>query len=408
MIKKIAKKVISYTLLLQLIVFMAASPLEVHAAGKGSNDYKAGDNIAFGNMDGVVLNWTVLSFNTTTREALVVATYPYNTKSVTSYKNDIAKHCRGKKMGYVPWSDSFWRYWLNSTFMTSFNEAEKAMIQPTTITVQSHQNSIMNFYHDTSLDQYYLDNDKTKNSLNMAIYNGQKESTDYVFFLSSDEYTSFKDKIPTDRGGVWGLRTSAYDDPVKSLFVNDKTKTISRLYTYDGSISGIRPAMIIKVGDAIEATTPGVEKKKSSTDAATDASKDAAKTEDKTKTADNKAKTADTTDTSKKSTTKTKKKNYANNATDSASTTETKIVLPSDNCYSMKRNGTVKVTLDMNYLNSTDKDYTVTYKSTDSSVFTVDSSGNLAATGTGSANLFVKMKKSNGKVYNMTCRIDVA
>ena len=61
----------------------------------------------------------------------------------------------------------------------------------------------------------------------------------------------------------------------------------------------------------------------------------------------------------------------------------------------------------MEYLNSTDKEYTVTYKSSNADVFTVDSSGKLTAVGSGTANLTVRMKKSNGKIYTMSCRIDV-
>jgi uncharacterized protein YjdB len=65
------------------------------------------------------------------------------------------------------------------------------------------------------------------------------------------------------------------------------------------------------------------------------------------------------------------------------------------------------VALDMDYLNSTDKQYNVTYKSSDANVFTVDSSGVITAVASGTANVTVRMKKSNGKVYTMSCRIDV-
>ena len=81
--------------------------------------------------------------------------------------------------------------------------------------------------------------------------------------------------------------------------------------------------------------------------------------------------------------------------------------MPSDSSYSLKAGGTAQVALDMEYLNSTDKQYNVTYKSSDANVFTVDSSGEITAVGAGTATLTVRMKKSNGKVYTMSCRIDV-
>jgi len=81
--------------------------------------------------------------------------------------------------------------------------------------------------------------------------------------------------------------------------------------------------------------------------------------------------------------------------------------LPDDSSYSMKSGSTAQVAIDMDYLNSTDKQYTVTYKSSNANVFTVDSNGKITSTGTGTASLTVRMKKSNGKIYTMTCRIDV-
>nr|MCR5580963.1 Ig-like domain-containing protein [Pseudobutyrivibrio sp.] len=95
-------------------------------------------------------------------------------------------------------------------------------------------------------------------------------------------------------------------------------------------------------------------------------------------------------------------KSYANNGTNIGN-----ITLPDDSTYSMRNGGTAQVALNLSYLNSTSKQYTITYKSSDSNVFTVDSDGLITSVGPGTATLTVRMKKSNGKVYTMTCRIDV-
>ena len=73
----------------------------------------------------------------------------------------------------------------------------------------------------------------------------------------------------------------------------------------------------------------------------------------------------------------------------------------------MSVGATAQVALNLDYLNSTDKQYTITYTSSDASVFTVDSSGVITGVKKGTSTLSVRMKKSNGKVYSMTCRIDV-
>ncbi len=73
----------------------------------------------------------------------------------------------------------------------------------------------------------------------------------------------------------------------------------------------------------------------------------------------------------------------------------------------MSAGTTAQVAIDLDYLNSTEKDYTITYKSSDASVLNVDSSGKITATGTGTGVVTAKMKKSNGKVYTMSCRVDV-
>ena len=73
----------------------------------------------------------------------------------------------------------------------------------------------------------------------------------------------------------------------------------------------------------------------------------------------------------------------------------------------MRAGSTAQVAIDMDYLNSTDKQYNVTYTSSDARVFTVDSNGLITAVSKGSASITVRMKKSNGKIYTMSCRIDV-
>ncbi len=416
------------------------SPLAADAKGKsGSADYKAGDNICIGKLDKVPINWTILNFDAKTREALVVSKTPLYSISVRNYKSDIAANYRGKSTGFVQWANNYWRYWLNSTFYDSvFTPTEKQMIVPTNISVASHQSSILNFYHDTTLDSYYLSHDKTKNSLTLAIYNNQQASTDNVFFLSSDDYTNYKDKINTEQKGIWPLRTNAYDDPVKSLYVNDTKGLIDRLYTYDSALSGIRPAMTLKLSDAPVEQDKSKEKS-TATNTTADANASTAKAEDTKDTSSNKEKNEDKTSeekdtgktqtnskaktqtaTSKKSTSNTKSKNkatqrfrrsYSNNAKDisTAAKSGNTISLPNDANYSMKKNSSASIALDLGYLNSTGKDFTVTYKSSDASIFTVDSAGNISSgSKNGSATLTVRMKKSNGKTYNMTCRIDVS
>ncbi|MBP5325767.1 MAG: Ig-like domain-containing protein, partial [Pseudobutyrivibrio sp.] len=83
------------------------------------------------------------------------------------------------------------------------------------------------------------------------------------------------------------------------------------------------------------------------------------------------------------------------------------ITLPDDASYSLSAGSTAQVALNMEYLNSTDKQYTITYTSSDGSIFTVDSNGLITGVSKGTGTLSVRMKKSNGKVYSMTCRIDV-
>ena len=382
---------------------MSASHIALAATTKTA-DYKAGDNISLGTLDGKPINWTILSIDTTTRQALVVARTPLMSVSVTNYKAQIASTSAGNSSSYTPWASNLWRAWLNGPFYQNcFNDAERALINATTLTKESQQQNIINFYHDTKLDAYYLNNNKTKNSMNLSILNNQIETTDYLFFLSSDEYSSYKDKISTDIKGTWPLRTSAYDDPVKILYVDDSKQLIYRMYTYDAGLSGVRPAM--KITLASTATT-------STSTTATTTSSDTSTTASTTSSTSDTSSSSDTASSSTTTTSSnqtTSRRQYANNANDSSTATGNTINLPSDSQYSLKKNGTALVTLDLSYLNSSNKDYTVTYTSSNAGVFTVSSTGLVTASGSsGSATLTVRMKKSNGRTYTMTCRIDVA
>ena len=395
-----------------LAVFMAVSLLGIsfdsQAAKKkkSTGSYAEGDDVAFGRLDGTVMSWTILKYDETTKVAFVVARKPLTSYTIKSYRQAIEKNYinTGTKAGYVRWSENYWRGWCNEVFYKeNFTDEEREKIQKTTLTSEAAKASLMNFYHDTSLDAYYTANGK-KNSLYMDIYESQTTSSDYIFFLSSDEYTEFKDNMKFETGYSWPLRTNAYDDPNQGLFVDDSTGLINRNYYYSGD--GIRPAMYVKLGDPEETTddssATSSSSNKTSTTNSTASTTSTSKTDAQATTTASTTNTATNTAASSTNTT-VKKKSYANNGTNIGN-----INLPDDSSYSMTVGATAQAAIDMEYLNSTDKEYTVTYKSSNANVFTVDSSGKLTAVGSGTANLTVRMKKSNGKIYTMSCRIDVA
>ena len=395
-----------------LAVFMAVSLLGIsfdsQAAKKkkSTGSYAEGDDVAFGRLDGTIMSWTILKYDETTKVAFVVARKPLTSYTIKSYRQAIEKNYinTGTKAGYVRWSENYWRGWCNEVFYKeNFTDEEREKIQKTTLTSEAAKASLMNFYHDTSLDAYYTANGK-KNSLYMDIYESQTTSSDYIFFLSSDEYTEFKDNMKFETGYSWQLRTNAYDDPNQGLFVDDSTGLINRNYYYSGD--GIRPAMYVQLGDPEETTddssTTSSSSNKTSTTSSTASTTSSSSSTSQTTT--NAATTTAATNTAANtSNTTVKKKSYANNGTNIGN-----INLPDDSSYSMTVGATAQAAIDMEYLNSTDKEYTVTYKSSNANVFTVDSSGKLTAVGSGTANLTVRMKKSNGKIYTMSCRIDVA
>lgn len=422
-----AKKLIAFLCLINILTTgLLASSIDVEAATKksSSTSYAAGDNIAFGYLDDSLINWTILSYDDTNKVALLISKKTLKSTTIQKYKTAIAKKYQNSSPGYVQWKDNLWRAYLNEIFYkNAFSDTEKEMIQDTDITASSNQLSVMNAYHDTSTDYYYTVNGY-KNSLNLKIYNNQSASTDKVFFISFDEYTAYADTIEFGSSDEWPLRTNAYDDPVKTLFVDESHEhQIVRDYHYSGT--GIRPAMYVQLGEpestdenssdsssssstsssSSSSTSSSSTSKNSSTASAAAASTSSSNTNSAS--SSNSSKSASTS--SSTSASSVKKRSYSNNGTNSTSSSSTKITLPTDSQYSLSKGGTVQTALELDYLNSTGKNYTVTYKTSDSSVFTVDDDGLITAGSTeGSATLTVRMKKSNGKTYSMKCRIDVA
>ncbi|MBQ7470648.1 MAG: Ig-like domain-containing protein [Pseudobutyrivibrio sp.] len=434
------KGIMSLSLIVFVVVALLGVSLIADAKKKSSSaTYAEGDNIAFGSIDGNIINWTILSYDENTGVAFVVSRKTLNSYSISDYRSSVNMQIiqqQGGNTGYVPWANNYWRGWLNQVFyVTAFNDAERAMIKPTELTAAASQTSLMNFYKDTTLDDFYV---KTgdKNSLNLSIYNNQVTTTDYIFFLSTDEYTAHKDSMKYETSGTWPLRTNSFDDPVFGLFVNDTSKLIEKWGYYNGT--GIRPAMYIQLTAPKPAEETAASGNKSATTAdanaqtgnnqsqnnqSQNANANANKTDanasnaNNTKandanannanannnannSASNASGSANQQSTSKPSATNSRK--YANNGTNIGN-----ITLPDDASYSLSAGSTAQVALNMEYLNSTDKQYTITYTSSDGSIFTVDSNGLITGVSKGTGTLSVRMKKSNGKVYSMTCRIDV-
>lgn len=401
--QKFFKRIMALATAVIILGAFAAEPITAEAAkkkGSGRATYAVGDDVAFGALDGQILTWTILTYDDTSKIAFVTTRRPLNSKTITSYRmaiDQIYKN-KGTTAGYVRWSENYWRGWCNQVFYKQcFNAAERAMIQKTTLSEEAAQDSIMNYYHDTSMDAAFVGG-KAKNAVNMAIYNSQTTTSDYIFFLSTDEYTAHKDTMKNETKLMFPLRTNAYDDPVQGLFGNDTDKLIYRMYYYAGD--SIRPAMYVQLG------TPEPQEDSSKT-SSTDKNTSNTKTADTTKTTTTAKTTAAATTTNTAATTDTKNKagstkKYANNGTNIGD-----ILLPDDADYSMSRGSTAQVAIDMEYLNSTDKQYNVSYTSSDGNVLTIDSNGLITASAKGSSTVTVRMKKSNGKIYTMSCRVDV-
>ncbi len=474
-IKK-SKFILAMTLVAFISVAIIGTSIFAYAKGKSNKaSFAEGDDIAFGTLDGHILNWTILSYDDSTKQALIISRTTLSSASITSYREaiDINYRSTGTKAGYVKWSENYWRGWLNQSFYeNSFTPEEKAKIQKTTLSDADAKESLMNFYHDTTLDADYI-NRQTKNSLNQNIYNTQTTTSDNIFFLSTDEYTEYKDRIKyeTSIPYSWPLRTNSYDDPAYGLYVNEATKLIEKKYFYTGT--GIRPCMYVKLdktdeekkaeegqnsGDANSGTNTGAANTNNGTNTAAGNSTGTNQSTNSNATNTNTA----NTNTANNTTNNTNNQNNANganaannqnnanannagannqNANGTANTSAAaqtgannnanqtrqaaekraiktrsyanngtqvgSIFLPYDASYSMVNGSTAQVAIDLEYLNFTDKQYTVTYKSSDAAVFTVDSNGQITSAGKGTAVLSVRMKKSNGKVYSMECVISV-
>lgn len=410
---KIKRFTTSYIALMLAVVLVGSifSSSTVFAASKSKSsgsDYTEGDKVYIGEIDGEALYWTVLKYDSATGVALLITKDPLNTPTIRAHREALeAAAPDGKARGYVNWANNNWRNWLNNEFYnTVFNEEQRSKIQKTSNTKSMAQDSIMNFFHDTTLDADYIRNG-VKNSMDLDIYNKQVSSSDKLFFLSSDEYTEFKDLINIGSGwAVWALRTNSYDKKNSTLCVDETNgNLIDSFYTYDNN--SIRPAMYIKLKDL---ETESTDTENAETVSKDDASKDTNKKDTSSK---NDSSTTNKTNTSSgnkgaSASAVIRRRSYANNATDISSSTTSKISLPDDASYTIKKGDKAQVTMDLSYLNGSNKKYTVTYSTSDTSVFTVDSSGVITAgTDSGVATLSVRMKKSNGKIYNMSCRINV-
>ena len=389
------KGIFAFTLAVIMGMAFLTMPAEAATKKKSSGaTYAEGDDIAFGNLDGAKLHWTILTYDDSTKTAFVVARNSIASTSVIKYQQAIGEQIKksGKSVGYVRWSENYWRAFCNLMYKNCFTKDERAKIKKTSHSSEDEKNSVLNLYHDTTNDGEYI-NSKVKASLIMDVYDTQTMSSDYLFFLSSDEYIAYKDTMKYESNRVWPLRTNFYGDTKCGCVVKDSDKLIYKANYYYGD--GIRPAMYVKLGDPDE---------ESADDTKTDTKTDS-KTDTKTTTANKTTQTTTNTtntNTTAKTTTSKKKGSYANNGTNTGN-----ITLPDDSAYSMRVGGTAQVAIDMEYLNSTDKEYTITYKSSDASVFTVDNTGKITAASVGTGTLTVRMKKSNGKVYTMSCRIDV-
>ena len=105
---------LKFVMALGMAVLMLTSfigtPMTVDAAkkkGSGNATYAVGDDIAFGCLDGVILSWTILTYDDTTKIAFVTTRRPLSSKSVTAYRAAIAQMFKdkGTTAGYVRWSE---------------------------------------------------------------------------------------------------------------------------------------------------------------------------------------------------------------------------------------------------------------------------------------------------------------
>lgn len=392
--RQLKKAITAWIILVAMGLCVFTDVPYVSATGKTkieTDDYIIGDKIAFGSMDNKDLYWNIVEFDKKTRAATVVSAVPLTTASIAAEMKAIkAVYPKSDSQGYVNWGTNIWRKWCNEIFYTYvFNSAEKKMIQKTSLSRVKNKDSIMNFFHDTSLDADYEASDK-KESLDLDVYETQTATSDYVYFLSFDEYAKFKEHITMETGSTaaWPLRTNSYYDMCKSVFVlEDLEGSCGSRYTYDSN--SIRVAMHIVLPPKEEELPTSTNKNGAigTTGSGTTSTGASGNTTGKKTVA---------------------RQNYKNNGKDSSSVGTNKIVLPDDGSFDMGKNAQTNVTIDMSYLNQSNKDYTILYSSSDTNIFTVNDNGVLASGSTvGSAVLTVRMQKSNGRCYKMTCRINV-
>ncbi|MBO5618076.1 MAG: hypothetical protein J5901_06995, partial [Pseudobutyrivibrio sp.] len=85
------RKLLAISLAVITVAYTAVPAIHADAAKKKSSSttYAAGDEIAFGHLDGAILSWTILSYDDTTKTALLISKKGLNSKSVVDYRKAI-------------------------------------------------------------------------------------------------------------------------------------------------------------------------------------------------------------------------------------------------------------------------------------------------------------------------------
>ena len=363
------------TALLLAVLMISAGVVYVPQFAK-ADDFDQGvpDRINFGKLDGLDIEWTVLEFDKNTRRALVVASVVWDTKSVQEFQRALYQvYPDPSKSGFVNWNNSYWRNWLNdSVYNNCFSDNDKKHIHKTTFSVAENQDSIMQYFHDAENKTESSVTEEQEKAMDIDIYYNQASSSDRIFFLSYEQYMKYKDKIPKSDSTYLLKTNSFYDMNRKAAVKGDK---VSSIYNYTG---GIRPAMWIYLNGLYD----DADKSTNSAGWTEAAAAAAAKVYPHRK--------------------------YKNNATSDSRTVGNKIVLPNDAVCELDFGEKVPITLELDYLNWSEKKYTARYESSDTSIFTIDDKCNVVAGNTiGSATLRVEMMKDNGITYTMECKINV-
>ncbi|MCF0131371.1 MAG: hypothetical protein HUJ71_06560 [Pseudobutyrivibrio sp.] len=373
---KHSKSLVKYRIgaFLLAVILIAAGVIYLPNFAKADDyDNNIPDRIKFGEIDGHDIEWVVLDFDSNTRRALVVTSDILATKSVQEYKNALYQvYPDPTKTGLVNWNNSYWRKWINSTvYNNCFTDNNKKHIHKTTFSVSENQDSLMQYFHAAEGGDPASESGQ---AMDIDIYYNQVSTKDYLFFLSYEQYVTYKDKIPQASGSYLLKTNSFYDVHRTAAVVGDHVESI-----YNYTSDGIRPAMWIYLDGLYGDDASSTNSASWSPDA-----EDIAKV--------------------------TKRRTYYNNAVSDLSVETDKIVLPTDSVCELRFGQVVPITLELDYLNWSDKKYTATYKSTDTSIFTIDKYGNVVANNdskVGSATLEVDMMKENGITYTMECKINV-